>query len=281
MKGRASVWRGSPERGQEQGAEPGGEATGDIILFSDADIELDRAALRAIVAPCRRPRGRLRHRENRLHRGGPDGTSRGEGLYWTYEVFLRQKESVLGNLAMGSGLLAIRSDLFEPLDADVGDDFVLPIRTVLNGGRVVYEPAAVGSTVLYQSRSRDMFRTRVRIISKDLRGLFSCKAIMNPFKHPLHAWGLVSHKLLRWLVPIFLVGILLSLGLCALPSTATRPSPIVFYYLAGMNLLLEAKGKDIRLLCAVSSFFLVNSAAFVGVARFAAGKKSGRWQPIR
>lgn len=258
-------------------------ATGEIVLFSDADIELEPDMLNAIVAPFNDSQvgcviGRIAYTT-------PDetGTSLGEGLYWRYEVYLRQKESDLGNLAMGSGLLAIRRDLFEPLDRDVGEDFVLPIKTALRGRRVVYEPAAVGRTVLYQSRSRDMFRTRVRIITKDLRGLFSCKAILNPFIHPVYAWGLVSHKLLRWLVPYFLIGVFFAaIELHALPLYRYLVVlQIIFYYLAVMNLLLESMQRDIRSLYVFSSFFLVNSAAFVGVLRFVAGKKSGRWQPVR
>ncbi|MGD0229055.1 MAG: glycosyltransferase family 2 protein [Syntrophorhabdales bacterium] len=259
------------------------EAKGEIILFSDADVELLPDALETIVAPFADEKvgcviGKIVYTTE-----GETGVTRGEGLYWRYEVYLRQKESDLGNLAMGSGLLAIRRDLFEYLDQDVGDDFVLPMKSAIRGRRVIYEPDAAGRTVLYQSHSRDMFRTRVRIITKDLRGLFSCKAIMNPFAHPLYAWGLISHKLLRWLVPYFLIGIFFAgVELRALAFYRYMTvAQIIFYYLAVMNLMLGSRGKDIRLLYVASSFCLVNSAAFVGVLRFITGKRSGRWQPIR
>ena len=53
-----------------------------------------------------------------------------------------------------------------------------------------------------------MYKTKVRIICKDLRGLTLNREILNPFRYPLYSWGLISHKLLRWLVPYFLILIL-------------------------------------------------------------------------
>ncbi len=214
---------------------------------------------------------------------GETGVTRGENLYWRYEFFLRQKESRLGNLAMGSGLLALRKTLFAPLDPEVGDDFVLPMRTAVQGYRVVFEPEATGYTILYQSRAEDMFATKLRIITKDLRGLFFCKELLDPFRYPLHTWGLISHKLLRWLVPYFLIG-LFAASAGASRAPFYRGALLVqaaFYGLALLNLYRGRRGKESRLLYIPSSFCLINSAAFLGVVRFARGKKSGRWQPVR
>ncbi len=153
----------------------------------------------------------------------------------------------------------------------------------MQGYRVIFEPKATGRTVLYQSRAEDMFATKLRIITKDLRGLFFCKGILDPFSYPLYAWGLISHKLLRWLVPYFLIGVFAaSLELSLIPFyRATVVVQTIFYALALLNLAMGSRGKESRLLYIPSSFFLMNSAAFLGVIRFMTGRKSGRWEPVR
>jgi hypothetical protein len=128
-----------------------------------------------------------------------------------------------------------------------------------------------------------MFKSKVRAISKDLRGLMLCRKILNPLRYPLHAWGLISHKLLRWLVPYFLItlfvvnALLLDNPLYQLTITLQ----ITFYVLAVIGYLCQKKGKPPRLLGIPFSFCLVNLAALVGVARFVIGKKSGQWVPVR
>ena len=208
----------------------------------------------------------------------------GEELYWRYELRLRKKESLLGNFAMGSGpIIAVRRALFQPLDPNVGEDLVLPIRAALSGYRVVYEPDAISEVVLFQNDPGSMFRTKVRIISKDLRGLFLCRAILNPVKYPLYAWGLVSHKLLRWLVPYFLI-VLLILNLLLLGRPLydlLLATQTLFYGLALTGYLWQGSAKAPRALGIPLSFCVVNAAALVGVAHFIRGKKAGQWEPVR
>lgn len=179
--------------------------------------------------------------------------------------------------------MAIRRSLFHPFDPNVGEDFVLPMQIAMSGYRVVYESQAVSETVLHQTKARDMLRSKIPVISKELRGLFLCKAIPNPFRYPFYAWGLISHKLLRWLVPYFLI-IIFCFNLLLLGHPfyhLTLVLQIAFYAFAIAGYLLQRKGKPPRILGIPFSFCLVNLAALVGVARFVIGKKSGRWEPVR
>lgn len=259
------------------------EARGEIILFTDADLVLRTDTL------------------NKVNRNFADesvgcvvgkiaylnevdtSVSVGEGVYWRYELFLRNVESEVGNFVMGSGIMAIRRSLFQPVDPNVGEDFVLPMQTAMAGYKVVYESEAIAETILHQTKPKDMLRSKVRVISKDLRGLFLCRAILNPFRYPLYSWGLISHKLLRWLVPYFLI-ILFGFNLLLLDHPfyfLTLALQIAFYALAISCYLWQKKGKPPRIVGIPFSFCLVNLAALVGVARFAIGKKSGRWMPVR
>ena len=179
--------------------------------------------------------------------------------------------------------MGIRRELFEPIDPNVGEDFFLPIHVVIEGYRVIYEPEAVSEEILFQDSPNSMFTSKVRIISKDLRGLILNRKILNPFRYPLYSWGLISHKILRWLAPYFLVLIFITnLFIVHTPFyKVIFILQIVFYLSAFTGYLWQKKGKSPFIFSIPFSFCLVNLAALVGVARFMIGKKSGRWEPVR
>ncbi len=260
------------------------QATGDILIFTDAEAFLQVDTIRKLVR-------HFYHKNTGCVVGKvvylneeETGVSKGEGLYWRYELFIRKKESEIGILTMGSGsIMAVRQELFEPLDPDVSEDFVLPIRAAMQGSRTVFDPQSTASLKLFQDQPLDMFRTKVRTILLDTRSLFLFREILNPFRFPLFSWGLVSHKLLRWLVPYFLIILfflnffLLNYPLYVLILT----TQITFYTLAIIAYFLQSRSKMCRILNIPFSFCLVNLASLVGVACFAIGKKAGKWIPVR
>ncbi|MBU1748401.1 MAG: hypothetical protein KKA73_11990, partial [Chloroflexi bacterium] len=158
-----------------------------------------------------------------------------------------------------------------------------PMQAAIKGYRTVYEPQAISSERLFQVSPRDMLKTRARTTTLDTRGVFLCRAILNPFRYPLYAWGLVSHKLLRWLVPYFLIA-LFAVNLLLLDQPfycLALALQIAFYALAAAGTLWQRQGKPPRILGIPFSFCLVNLAALVGVARFVMGRQAGRWKPVR
>lgn len=260
------------------------EAQGDIIFFSDANVMLRPDAVRKIVSNLADVNvGCVVGKVTYINKGDTS-VSQGEESYWRYELFLREKESKFGNFTMGSGpIMAIRRNLFQPLDSNVGEDFVLPMQVAISGYRVVYEPKAISEEILFQNTHVSMFRTKVRIITKDLRGLFICRTLLNPFRYPLYAWGLISHKLLRWLAPYFLIVLFVS-NILLLDHFFYRlifSLQLAFYSMAAAGYFWQKKNKAPRIFGIPFSFCLVNLAALVGVAKFAMGKKSGRWKPVR
>lgn len=260
------------------------EASGDILLFTDANVSLQQDAIRRLVKHFRDDTvgcvvGRVTYFNE-----DETGVSQAEGLYWRYELWLRKKESELGNLVAGSGpIIAMRRSLFEPLDPGISEDFFLPMKGAIKGYQTVYEPEAISSERLFQVTPRDMMKTRIRTITLDTRSIFLCRTLLNPFRYPLYAWGLISHKLLRWLVPYFLI-ILFGANVLLLGGffyRLTLSLQIAFYIMALVGYLWQKKGKPPRILGLPFSFCLVNLAALVGVAWFVMGKKAGRWVPVR
>ncbi len=259
------------------------EASGEIIVFTDADIMAKPDALRLFVRSFADPQvGFVTCQPASASSGSSQ--SAGERVYWKYERALRQWESDLGCLAMGSGwLIGIRRDLLEPLQANVGDDFALPLLVCRKGFISVVEGASEVWGRLLPSGVKGPLSVKARIVSKDLRGLWLHRAILNPLKYPLYSWGLISHKLLRWLVPFFLIGIFVA-NCCLLGEPfykITLTAQSLFYMLAIIGLILEKVGRSSRMTAIPLSFCVVNTAALLGVLRFLSGKKSGRWKPVR
>lgn len=259
------------------------QASSEIIVFSDADTLLRRDAIRNMTAYFGDLEvGCVIGRHIFEDRDAP-GVAAGEGVYWRYESWLREQESRAGNLAVGSGILGIRTDLATTLDRNVGEDMVLPLGAAIAGKKVVYARDVISYHVVLPRRSADLFHVKARIVSKDLRGLWLNRGILNPFRYPLYSWGLISHKLLRWLVPFFLLGILLTD--CYLIGHGFYKivfgTQVALYVLAIAGLVLERLGVKIWISEIPLSFCVVNAAAFFGVLRFVSGKKHGRWKPVR
>lgn len=259
---------------------------GDIVVFSDANVSYRPDALRRLVAPFADPSvGGAVGRVSYVNR---DRTpiAAGEGLYWRYELALRALESRAGILAMGSGpIMAVRRDFLGPLHPDESEDFALPLRIALAGKRNIDVPDAVSEEFLYQDRARPMYRARVRIVGKDFRTLLRYRSALDPWRAPLLALGLVSHKLLRWSVGFVLLALLAA-------SAAAAPTHAVAAWMLALQLAgyaLAAWGgaaeRDLlwapRLATTAFFFVLVNAAGVHGMLRGFVGKAGGRWEPVR
>jgi cellulose synthase/poly-beta-1,6-N-acetylglucosamine synthase-like glycosyltransferase len=257
-------------------------SSGAILLFTDADCLLAPSALRllsqnfadrtiGLVATCAV-----------ILNQDATGVVASEGIYWRYERWLRLQESERGMLAMASGsLFGIRRDMWRPLDPNVGDDFVLPLQVARAGYRCVME-TRTSAQIIMQSESHSMLSMKVRVISKDLRGLLQNSSCLNPFRTGRLAIGLWSHKLLRWAVPYFLIGLVASnLALVnRTPYGIILTAQAIFYVIAVAGMLFGARRFRLPLSVA-HSFCLVNLAALLGTLHCISLRTTGQWKTAR
>lgn len=260
-------------------------ANGEILVFTDADCFLPPNGLRTLVQSFVDFQVGLVTNCASFLNEGETPTVQGESLYWRYERWLRNEESERELLAVASGsLFAMRRNLWAPLEPGVGDDFALPLRVAKSGWRNVLETRISAGTVLSQNQPRSMFRTKIRIISKDLRGLLRAPECLNPLNVGKIAFGLWSHKLLRWLIPYFLIGLFFSNVALAQPGRpfyqATLAAQAIFYLFALLGLLLDKRGNPFPFSVA-SSFCVVNLAALFGTLHCCTLRSAGRWKPVR
>lgn len=257
-------------------------ASGEILVFTDADCTSDSSALRLLAADFADPQVGLVTGAPRYANASETSVTQNESAYLGYESWIRNEESRRGLLAMASGsLFAMRPSLWHPLDRNLGDDFELPLRIALAGMRNVFERRAVTITRLSQNNPASMFKLKARIVSKDFKALMAYRAILNPLSHGSIALGLWSHKLLRWLAPYFLLGIFCSSAFLHSPFyRALFLLQAAFCVFAVLGLLM--RGRALGFPWSVpTSFCVVNLAALVGVWRSLTGRASGRWTPVR
>ena len=256
-------------------------AEGEFLVFSDANSMYEAQALKELVLPFADRAIGCVCGELRYTNPQGDAAGKGEGVYWRYEQFLKRRESLLSSaLGANGSIYALRRELFEELDADIISDFIMPVRVWRRGFRVVYEPRAVA-----EERSggtfADEFNRRTRIIARSLRGLWSERGVLNPLAHGLFAVQMVSHKLMRWMVPLALIAALVSSALLvdhALYRTLLWVQ-LVLYGLALLGNLLPAQLGRFALFYVPAHFCAINAGALLGLLRFVSGRRYRVWQP--
>jgi len=259
------------------------QARGDVILFSDATSLYQPDAVQALLPNFADPSvgcvaGRLIYVDPADSRIG-----RGARSYWSYETFLKKHESRACSLIGASGCLyAVRRTAYVPLYHEACSDFIIATKMVEQGLRAIYEPNAV-CTELTNRRSDNELKMRVRIIAQTFNDLWRHAAMLNPFRSGFYAIQLFSHKVMRYLVPFFLMAIFVA-SLTLAGSVFFRilfAAQLAAYACAALAWVLDLVGIRSRLLAFPQYFVLANIASLIALYKFLRGERYAHWEPIR
>jgi cellulose synthase/poly-beta-1,6-N-acetylglucosamine synthase-like glycosyltransferase len=134
----------------------------------------------------------------------------GVGLYWRYEKWIRRHESEVSSVVGATGAIyAVRRSLWRPLPPEtILDDVLAPMRIVLAGHRVVFEPGALAFDVASPDAATER-RRKVRTLAGNYQLVRLEPRLLWPRANPLFVQFL-SHKLGRLLVPYALIALLVS-----------------------------------------------------------------------
>ena len=189
-------------------------AHGEIILLADASGQFDSDAIRTLMrhftdATVGSSVGR------KIIKKAGTSVAKGDGLYWRYESKLRHLESLTGASWIGceGGITAIRKNLLSfDYKSWFAQDYALCCRVFEKGYRNLYEPEAV----VYEAPTKDIFfefSRKIRVIVRGIQAFFAFGYLLDPIKHRMFFFQNMSHRLLRWLVPFFLIFFLIFSGL--------------------------------------------------------------------
>ncbi len=261
------------------------EAETEILVFTDANAYFERDAVRKLVRHFADER--VGGVCGNLHIVASIGNigSKGEERYWQVESWLKKQEgSIESTLGATGAIYAIRRSLFipQPVDRQIADDLLLPLRIAAAGRRVVYDAEAVA----YEETANSMlqeFRRKTRIAT----GTFNVIGVLRsdaPRFSPFVRYAFFSHKLLRWVVPFLLIGLLagtaglLLLGAPLLPLLWVQ---LGFYALALFGLAAEAFRVNFGILSMPLYFMAVNISLLLGWFRLRTRGKSATWTPLQ
>jgi cellulose synthase/poly-beta-1,6-N-acetylglucosamine synthase-like glycosyltransferase len=221
-----------------------GAVTGELLLDSESPGRRNGPADRRVAAV--QPGGRDERRTGVTRRRTARSTiADGVGLYWRYEKRLRRMESTVGSTLGATGAIyAMRRSLWQDLPPDtVLDDVLAPMRAVLAGSRVIFNPGARAFDRTAPDADAEA-RRKTRTLAGNYQILWLEPRLLLPWRNPV--WlQYVSHKIGRLVVPYALIAILASSIALAGRSplyAAALGAQCLLYLLAGYGAWLDRRG---------------------------------------
>jgi cellulose synthase/poly-beta-1,6-N-acetylglucosamine synthase-like glycosyltransferase len=254
------------------------EAQHDILIFSDASTLFSPEALRNLARHFADPQvgvvcGSLQFQ-------GTAESKQTEGIYWKYESMLRLMEARLGATLTASGAIyALRRDCYQLLDSDtLIEDFVIPMRARAAGYKVLYDPE-VTAMEFAAATIEGEFARRVRLAVGSFRALGT---LLRTRPDAITYLALISHKVLRWMVPFLLIILALSnawIGFHGFYGIALV-AQVCFYLWACLGLLAHNNHWQQRILLLGYYLAAMNTAFLVGFFRMVLKRDQGVWQKV-
>lgn len=256
-------------------------ARGEILVFTDAAIELEPDGLQRIVSNFADPSVGCVSSEDRVFT--QPRKAMGEQSYVQLEMNMRRMESQIGSLVTASGsFFAARRSVCQVWHSDQTSDFFVPLNTVTQGLRAVVDPESIGSYGLGRSEG-DELKRKVRTIVNGLQVFFTHLHLLNPFRYGFFSWQLISHKLFRWLIPSAVVLLFVS-NLFLWSSGRFYVLCLVLQgamYGAGLLALAVRRLWQWKPMRLAGYFLLGNAATLMAWFYFLSGEKFVTWQPTQ
>ncbi len=260
------------------------KARGEIIVFSDATTHYRPDVLRLMVPAFADKSvgcvtGRVIYQDDK-----DSSVGTGTQSYWNYEFFLKKHESAVCSLIGVCGCMyAVRASAYIPLYNEACSDFIIATTMVEQGLRAVYVPEAVCTEEPNRQAKKEL-AARVRIISQTFADLWRNRSVLNPFRSGFYAVQLWSHKLMRYLVPVFLIAIFIASAFLARQNAfyaAAFVLQVAFYLAALTSWALERMGVTFSFLALPQYFVITNLASLIAFVKFLTGERYTRWEPSR
>jgi glycosyltransferase involved in cell wall biosynthesis len=255
-------------------------ATGDVLVFSDAGTELPPDSIGIIAEDLRDPAiGAVSSEDVFI---SSDGKLVGEGAYVRYEMWLRRLESQRAGLVglSGSFFAVRRSVVTGRWDPSIPSDFTCALHTVRAGKLAITDGRVRGIYRDIKDPSKEYGR-KLRTVVRGMTAVARSAEVLNPFRFGLFAFQVWGHKIMRWLVPWFMVLLLVT-------SIVLAPRHVFFSTILALQIagyavvLLGHIAPGIRSLVPVRlAYFFVqaNLALLHAGIEFLRGRRIVTWEP--
>jgi len=260
------------------------KARGEILILTDANVFFEKTTIINLVKPFTNKEIGLV--DARMISKGlkKEGISKPEKFYISHEVNIKSKESILWGTMMGpfGGCFAVKSELFSKVpDKFLVDDFYINMKVLEKGKKAVNNIEAV----VYEDVSNNLkeeFKRKVRIATGNFQNLKEFKHLLS-LKTKSIAFCFLSHKVLRWFGPFFLLAAFL-FNLILIKNTFylyLLYLQCVVIILPFIDFLLRKIEIHIIILRFITHFYSMNIALFIGFFKYLKGVKTNVWQPTK
>ena len=259
-----------------------------FVVFSDANTDVNSAAIKNMVRHYQNPKVGVISGEKRIEIATSDSASASEGIYWKYESFLKKLDSEFYSAVGAPGeLFSIRKDLYKPVPPDtLVEDFYLTMSIAKKGYKIVYEPDAYAVEAKSASVGEELKR-KIRIGAGGLQAIMRLPSLFNFFKHPRLSFQYISHRVMRWTAAPLALPIIFVLNMLIVQN---NPNPlyryllilqVIFYAFALLGWLFEKRKMKIKAFFVPYYFCMMNYAMYRGLWRLIHGKQSVLWEKAK
>jgi len=280
---RVKLIRQEPRQGKASGLNLAiKEATGEIIVFSDANSIFDQNAIKHIVENYHDKTVGYTTGMLIYVAKGDTLSEQGSSAYIKFENIIRELETKFDSIiGANGGVDSIRKDLYRDIPQDQITDFILPLHVMGAKKRVIYD-SRVQCFEEANTTVNSEFKMRVRVALRGIRGLIYMRHLFNPFKFGRSSFCLISHKFIRYLGPIFIISLFIS-NLFLFEYHAYYRYLLFIQLLIYAIAILNINGIQMKFaskLTNISTYFLVSNAAFlVAIFKLINGETMSMWKP--
>lgn len=257
---------------------------GDIVVFSDANSDYPANSIMNLVDKFSDPDvGLVTGYTKYVSKRNNDGP-RSASIYSRIEKITKQLETKIGSCVGADGaIFAMRKSLYRQLNENDINDFVVPLQVVREGFRAVLEPKAYCIEEATKSISNE-FKRQTRITNRTLRAIYNNLDVLNVFRFGIFSFQLVSHKVMKFLVPYFIMVlivvnlVLISAGWAYIGILGLQ---VICYILASVGYISTFAKKRLKVVSLCHEFVWINLAIIYGWVTFFGGERYKTWSSTR
>ena len=256
-----------------------------ILLITDANVMLSESILTFLIRHYKNEEIALVD-ANMVNTGmKAEGISKSENTYISSEVMIKYREGLAWGTMIGpfGGCYSIRSNYFEEVPPTyLVDDFYITMRMFEQGGKAINDLDAV----CYEAISHNMteeYRRKARISAGNYQNLNTFRHLLWP-PHKKLAFAFLSHKVLRWMGPFFIIFAFITCSILALGENQLYRllfygQLIILFAIPLLDVLLKKVNINILPFRSINYFINMNMALLEGFFNYLKGIKNNVWEP--